>query len=67
MLQSDDEPTDVGLELVLIRKITSEIKLIRIRHVQGLNRGASSKTTRTSNVAIVTDSEVQLLMYLTAP
>ena len=66
MLQSDVEPTDVGLELVLIRKITSEIKLICIRHVQGLNRGAPSKTTRTSNVAIVTDSEVELHMYLTA-
>ena len=46
MLHSDVEPTDVGLELVLIRKITSEIKVICIRHVQGLNRSRLKRQGR---------------------
>ena len=46
MLHSDVEPTDVGLKLVLIRKITSEIKVICIRHVQGLNRSRLKRQGR---------------------
>ena len=43
MLGSDVEPTYVSFKLVIIRKITFEIKPMCIRHVKGLNRSRQGR------------------------